>query len=321
MPLFNKAPHVEAAVRSALGQSLAPAEVIVVDDGSTDGSLEIVQSINDPRLKVLTRSPPGPGGYAARNLGVDATEAEWVAFLDADDLWHVDHLTSLADSISTSGGAVGCAFAGAELVFAGRRALRPMSRRHLPPRKPLGIRDMLHAWLDSGHCPLWTSAVAVRRDVLINAGLFPARARRGGDKDLWLRSMWRTECVFSGAVSAEFHQEAINRVSFLTPHSEPPILAETIAELIPSTPSGLRPLLKRLSNMEVVGYARYSAGQGQPVFRRFAKLLYFPAGIPALGQLAAYATTGLLVRHLGPRRGKRRQSHKRLRAIRPRPPA
>lgn len=306
MPLFNKAPHVEAAVRSALGQSLSPAEVIVVDDGSTDGSREIVQAIDDTRLRILSRSPPGPGGYAARNLGVEAAEAEWVAFLDADDLWHVDHLASLADSIASCGGAVGCAFAGAELVFAGRRDLRPMSLPHLPPRKALGITDMLQAWLAIGHCPLWTSAVAIRRDVLIEAGLFPVNTRRGGDKDLWLRSMWCAECVFSGAVSAEFHQEAINRVSVLTPHSEPPILAETIARLLPSAPSAVRPLLERLSNMELVGYARYSAGRGQPIFRRFAKLLYFPVGIPALGQIAAYATAGLLVRYLGRRGGKRR---------------
>jgi len=300
MPLFNKAPHVEAAVRSALTQSLGPAEVIVVDDGSTDGSLEVVRSIDDPRLRVLTRSPPGPGGYAARNLGIEAAEAEWVAFLDADDLWHEHHLQSLADAIAAAGGDVGCAFGGTEFVFSDRRTSRALSTRLLAPRTRLATKDMLRAWLESRECPLWTSAVAVRRQLLVDAGLFPAdRARRGGDKDLWLRAMWRTASVYSGSVSAEFHQDAVNRLSHSTPHSEPPILAETVRKLLPSAPSDLRPLLKRLSNMEVVGYARYSAGRGQPVFLRFARLLYFPGGLTALGKLAAYGAAGL-VRGLRP---------------------
>ena len=295
MPLFNKAPHVVAAVQSALDQSLGPEEVVVVDDGSTDGSLERVRSIDDPRLKVLTRSPPGPGGYAARNLGVEAAKAEWVAFLDADDLWHDDHLESLAAAISEAGGDAGCAFGGAELVYSDRRTPRVISTRHLKPRMRVGTEAMLRAWLESRECPLWTSAVAVRRQLLVDAGLFPAgRARRGGDKDLWLRVILRTDCVYSGSVSAEFHQDAVNRLSKSTAHSDPPILAETIRTLLPRASADLRPLLKRLSNMEVVGYARYSAGRGQPVFRRFARLLYYPAGLVSLGKLAAYGAAGMV---------------------------
>ena len=301
MPLFNKAPHVAAAISSALAQSLAPAEVIVIDDGSTDGSLEVARAIDDRRLKILTRSPPGPGGYAARNLGIEAAGAEWVAFLDADDLWHQDHLRSLADAIAAAGADIGCAFGGTEFVFSDRRTLRAMSTRLLAPHARLGTADMLRAWLESTECPLWTSAVAVRRDLLIDAGLFPAdRARRGGDKDLWLRVMWRTASVYSGKVTAEFHQDAVNRLSNSTPHSEPPILAETVRQLLPAAPAELGPLLKRLSNMEVVGYARYSAGRGQPVLVRFARLLYFPVGLSALAKLAAYGAAGVL-RRLRPR--------------------
>ncbi|MEO8175176.1 MAG: glycosyltransferase family A protein [Sphingomicrobium sp.] len=303
MPLFNKAPHVEAAISSALNQSLAPAQIIVIDDGSTDGSLELVRLIDDPRLTVLTRSPPGPGGYAARNLGIEAAQADWVAFLDADDIWHEGHLRGLADAIAAAGPEIGCAFSGAELVFSDRRTARAMSTRFLAPCVRLGIREMLRAWLESTECPLWTSAVAVRRDLLIDAGLFPAdRTRRGGDKDLWLRVMWRTAVVYSGKVTAEFHQDAVNRMSNSTPHSEPPILAETVSRLLPAAPAELRPLLKRLSNMEVVGYARYSAGRGQHVLLRFAPLLYLPVGLLAFAKLAAYGAAGIIRRRRPPPR-------------------
>ena len=160
IPLYNKAPHVVAAVRSALTQSLAPAEVVVVDDGSNDGSLELAQSVDDPRVRVLTRSTPGPGGYAARNLGIQAAKSEWVAFLDADDLWRQNHLQSLGDAISAAGGEVGCALGGSEFVFSDRRSLRAISTRLLAPCVPLGTEVMLQTWLKGRECPLWTSAVA-----------------------------------------------------------------------------------------------------------------------------------------------------------------
>ena len=60
IPLYNKAPHVAAALQSALDQSLPAREIIVVDDGSTDGSREIVEGLGHSRVKLLTRSPPGP---------------------------------------------------------------------------------------------------------------------------------------------------------------------------------------------------------------------------------------------------------------------
>jgi succinoglycan biosynthesis protein ExoO len=297
MPLFNKAPHVAAAVASALNQTLPPMEVIVVDDGSTDGGPELVSEMDDRRLKLLSRSPPGPGGYAARNVGIENARGEWVAFLDADDRWHEDHLQRLAEGISACEGQVSSAFAGVELVFPERRELRPFASRLLAAHRPLELETMLRAWLEMRDCPFWTGAVAIRRDVLIDAGLFPAgRARRGGDKDLWLRAMLRGACVYSGAVTAEFHQVTVNRVSDLTPHTELPIVVETIAAATGSAPPEAGPLLRRLANLEIANYARYSAGRGAPVFARFARRLYYPEGLPTLAKLAAYYAAGLAFR-------------------------
>lgn len=303
MPLFNKAPHVEAAVASALRQSLSPLELIVVDDGSTDGGPELVSAINDPRIKLFSRSPPGPGGYAARNLGTTNAKGEWVAFLDADDLWHENHLDGLAEAIAACGLDVGCAFSGVELVYPDRRRMRRLSRHHIVPHKPLGLETMLRAWLHIGDCPLWTGAVAFRRQLLIDAGLFPAgRARRGGDKDLWLRAMLLGKCVWSGAFTAEFHQVTVNRVSDLTPHSEVPIIVETIRNVIGAAPSETVPLLRRLANLEIANYARYAAGRGAPVFSKFATALYYPVGLAELARIVAYYAGGTVVRAMHRRR-------------------
>ncbi|GBF81414.1 glycosyl transferase [Aphanothece sacrum FPU1] len=92
IPLFNGAKWIRQTLESVFSQSHLPREVVVVDDGSTDKSLEILQDF--PHVKLL-RSPD-KGGPAARNFGLQQTTAPLVAFLDQDDIWHPDHLRLLS---------------------------------------------------------------------------------------------------------------------------------------------------------------------------------------------------------------------------------
>lgn len=297
IPLYNKEPHVALALRSALGQSLAAREVIVVDDGSTDGGREIVEHIVDPRLKLLTRSPPGPGGYAARNLGIERAASEWIAFLDADDQWHPDHLKSLADAITAAGSMVGGAFSRFEAVSGSRRTLYAVSQTHLRPDLPNDLPSLLRAWLDAGKCPVWTSAAAFRRDILLRAGLFPSgRSLRGGDKDMWLRAMAIAPLAFSPRVTAEFHQDTVNRVSNITWHKELPLITQTIRDLLARHQPPTTRLLKQLSNHEVRLYSRYSAGAGNPVGPKFLRALYLPSGAGTALKVLAWSMLGLVIR-------------------------
>jgi len=293
IPLFNKAPHVEAAVRSALEQTLPPREVIVIDDGSTDGSLEIVRSIRHPALKLLTRSPPGPGGYAARNLGIRSAEGEWVAFLDADDCWHPDHLEALSAAAGAVAAPIGCLFGAFDMVAPDRRWRYPQSGRFLRPGRPLPLETILRAWLHSRNCPIWTGAAAFRRQLLLDAGLFPDQGvRRGGDKDLWLRALALADAAYSPRVTADFHQASVNRVSLQTGHQQLPVITGTIRAMIGTAPAPTRTLLRRLSNQEITLYSRHAAGAGAPTLRH-ARELYFPAGLASLLEMAAYFIAGL----------------------------
>ena len=86
MPLYNKAAHVRAAIESALVQSYPAHEILVIDNGSTDGGRELAAAIGDARIKLRDLAAPGPGGYAGRNVGIRAASGDWIAFLDADDL-------------------------------------------------------------------------------------------------------------------------------------------------------------------------------------------------------------------------------------------
>jgi glycosyltransferase involved in cell wall biosynthesis len=94
VPLWNKRHTVEATIASALAQTWSDFELIVVDDGSTDGGMALLDRFDDRRIRRIIQSNAGPGG--ARNAGLRVARGEWIAFLDADDIWLPDHLAELA---------------------------------------------------------------------------------------------------------------------------------------------------------------------------------------------------------------------------------
>lgn len=98
VPAFNNALTVRRAVNSVLGQSWHDLELILVNDGSNDRTLEVIGDIQDPRFRVITTKNRGVA--SARNLGVSKSKYPWVCFLDADDMWGKEHLSGLADLIS-----------------------------------------------------------------------------------------------------------------------------------------------------------------------------------------------------------------------------
>lgn len=89
IPVHNAEPYIAKTIRSILTQTVSDYEVLLVDDASTDGSLEKIRQIRDARLKVLKVHPEHAVGAAgARNRGIEAARGRYLAFLDADDLWH-----------------------------------------------------------------------------------------------------------------------------------------------------------------------------------------------------------------------------------------
>lgn len=93
IPVLNGETHISEALDSVQAQTLSPQEIVVVDDGSTDRTTDVVQAYEE----VTLLKNPGKGPSAARNHGFQHTEAEAVAFLDHDDLWHPEHLHLLAN--------------------------------------------------------------------------------------------------------------------------------------------------------------------------------------------------------------------------------
>jgi glycosyltransferase involved in cell wall biosynthesis len=108
IPVYNGERYLADAIKSALGQTLPAAEVIVVDDGSTDGSGEIARGFG-PSVHYIHKTNQGPA--AARNVGVNAAHGQMLAFLDADDLWLSEKLAKQVPMLQQQGdGYVVCRF-------------------------------------------------------------------------------------------------------------------------------------------------------------------------------------------------------------------
>jgi succinoglycan biosynthesis protein ExoO len=260
IPLYNKGPHIERAIRTALAQSDPPDQVIVVDDASQDDGPALVRQFGDA-VRLLHRAEPGPGGYAARNLAIEAARCEWIAFLDADDTWEPDYLSTIRKLIAEAP-EVGCVFTSRLIVRSDGTSFVQTALEDGETTGVLDFADFLRLWMSLRRSPMWTSAVVARRDALIEAGLFPAgRCARGGDKDTWLRLARVTPSIGSAFVGATYFNDAVNQVTRRASLNVRPFVCGTIAEWIATAPPEERALLRRLYNREASLYAKWQFGK------------------------------------------------------------
>ncbi len=190
VPTFNRAERVARAVRSVLAQTVDPSKIVVVDDGSSDGTRELLAArfppAGHPQLSVLGYEDDGPanrGASAARNRGVRATGESWVAFLDSDDEWHPTkverQLQALAESRQSRNGHRYRLCHTDEVWIRNGRQVQPKQRH----RKASG-HDLPHC-LDL--CAISPSTVLIERGLLLEVGLFDETLPACEDYDLWLR--------------------------------------------------------------------------------------------------------------------------------------
>src|SRR5690554_2358538 len=97
IPLYNKEKYISLTLKSVLNQSFKDFEILIVNDGSTDRSVEVVKKFDDSRIRLVDQ--PNAGVSAARNKGIKEAKFDWVAFLDADDRWDVEFLSEIANAI------------------------------------------------------------------------------------------------------------------------------------------------------------------------------------------------------------------------------
>ncbi|MDZ4754980.1 MAG: glycosyltransferase [Phycisphaerae bacterium] len=177
IPAFNAAPWIREAIDSALAQTMVPLEVIVVDDGSTDETATLLATYGT-RIRIVTQTNKGVA--AARNAGIDAFCGDWIAFLDADDVWDRRKLELQLQALQTdlSIGLLGTAtFAWPESQpSAPSRGVHEMAPLACITRDALAVKNYLT-----------TSSTLVRHDVVKSVGAFDTALCGPEDHDYWLR--------------------------------------------------------------------------------------------------------------------------------------
>jgi glycosyltransferase involved in cell wall biosynthesis len=174
IPLHNKRAYIERAIDSVLRQSHESFALTVIDDGSTDDSVECVRRISDPRLSLLRTACFGPG--AARNLGLRTSEADWIAFLDGDDCWHESFLEKTVDAARRHPNVVA--------VFTDVRRGAKTARRHELTSGV--IEDYLGARMGR-NISMSSSTILVRRSTFASLGGFREDVRYAEDLEAWFR--------------------------------------------------------------------------------------------------------------------------------------
>ena len=189
LPVFNGEETIGATIASVLAQTYRDFEVLVVDDGSTDRGADIVRAIADPRVRLLSFANAGPS--ASRNRGIAQARGEFVAFIDADDLWTPDKLERQRQALLDHPGAA-LAYSWTDCIDGQGRLLQHGSHVRVdgPPYPILVARN----FLDTGSNPL------VRRAALAEAGPFDEQLWNAEDWDLWLRIGYRRPFVCVPAV-------------------------------------------------------------------------------------------------------------------------
>lgn len=257
VPVYNKKPHISRSISSIINQTYCNYELIIVNDASTDGSVEEIYKISDPRIRLIHRDKPGPGGYAARNLGIREAKADWVAFLDADDEWFPNHLEKYMELLNVFPDAkvLGCGWKN-NYSKTGRQECfdDPYYNNNVYLGKHyLIFKDYLQSEI-KGLRPLCTSVVCIDKGILFDAGCFPdGKCNRGGDVDTWLRVIYKSAgLAWSDHLGAIYHRDSTNMVT-KTNLSTADAERQTIKTILNRCDDNeLTKLLKRFANRRTI---------------------------------------------------------------------
>ncbi len=176
LPTRDRCRRLKLALSSALGQQQVELEVVVVDDGSTDATQEVVSAIEDPRLRLI-RNQVSKGAGAARNRGAAEARGEWLAFLDDDDLWAPDKLHHQLAALSDTGR--GWAYGGDVIINPQLQVVDGS-----PPPPP---NDVVAAMERYDAVPGGSSSVVVSADLFDRLGGFDPTLVTSEDWDMWIR--------------------------------------------------------------------------------------------------------------------------------------
>ena len=187
IPAYNEEKNIGKAIDSVLNQTYQNFEIIIVDDGSTDNTREIVQAFKDKRVKYIYQQNSGPS--KARNTAIDIASGEYIAFLDADDIYMPNKLEISLQLLSE---------ANAGMLY-GSFILEPQGKESklISFKERESTKYLVTLLTDPFNNIAFPSTVLVKKDLLLETGGFDQNLRIGEDWDLWLKIYPKTKvkCV------------------------------------------------------------------------------------------------------------------------------
>jgi glycosyltransferase involved in cell wall biosynthesis len=202
IPVYNRAATIERAIRSVLTQSYGNIEIVVVDDGSSDGSASVVARLHSPAIRTL-HTGGRTGAAAARNLGIQHASGSLIAFLDSDDVWDARKIEQQVACFENGPADLGAVYTGIRTHHADGSITetRPEYRGQL--FKILQWRNKVGG----------ASTVMVKRAVLDEVGVFDTTLPACEDWDLWARIARRYLFDSVAAPCVDYHADRPDRLS------------------------------------------------------------------------------------------------------------
>lgn len=201
IPLYNKENCIRKTLESVKKQRFKDYEVIVVDDGSTDRSLEEAEKMKCENISIIRQQNQGVS--VARNTGILHAQGEYIAFLDADDEWEPWYLETIHHLTER--------YLESDMYVTAYRIDMGNGKEHYSARLTPAAGCLESYWLTYQYAYdfVWTSATVIRRSAVLKAGLFRAGEKIGQDLDLWSRvARNNPKVAYSSEVCVNYHRMA-----------------------------------------------------------------------------------------------------------------
>ncbi len=204
IPLYNKALYIEKAIQSVLNQTYQQFELIIVNDGSKDNSLEVVQQLNQTigsRIHIINQENQGVS--TARNNGVKSAKYDYIAFLDADDWWDEYFLEEMKGLITefSDAGIYGCSYSCV------KRGISRIANIGIERNFKVGYIDYFKTYASALAMPLTSITVVVKKEIFNEMHGFKPSLKLGEDFDLWVRIALKYKVVFLNKPLAYYNQD------------------------------------------------------------------------------------------------------------------
>lgn len=285
LPTYNRADSLPEAIDSVVDQTYEDFELIVVDDGSTDGTESIVEDVDDERVQYVGFEE-NRGANVARNAGIEAAEGRYIAFQDSDDRWCPRKLEQQVARMDSTSDEVG-------VVYTGWLRVSDENRTYRPSRDRAMRSGDIHDELLHGNF-VTTPATLVRRECFEVAGRFDEQLPRLQDWELWLRisEHFEFELIDEPLVEKDVEADAVS-IS-----GDPDRYLDAMARILEKHRDRFNEAPEALSNHRfTLGHRYLLGGRSNEGRRRLAQaargnpcVLYVLAGVISLLGSAPYRT-------------------------------